>query len=37
MGNCSFKHDDENGVISGLQNPVPGILSTLLILFRTNK
>lgn len=31
MGNCSFKHDDENGVISGLQNPVPGTPLTLMI------
>ena len=32
MGNCSFKHDDETGVIESLQAPVRGNFKCLNIL-----
>lgn len=37
MGNCSFKHDDETGIINGLQAPIQGKTLKVTHEFRTNQ
>ena len=35
MGNCSFKHDDETGVIENLQAPIRGTFDIFSSRYRT--